>query len=84
MINRFLNLKGHQNPISGSEVTATIEGMDLAYWWNFIGKGLRLQPVQQACFKSMIPNKLSRVGVGAKVKGKIPHTGDKASLDRCG
>ena len=20
------------------------------YWWSFIGKGLRLQPAQQACF----------------------------------
>ena len=27
------------------------EGVDFAYWWSFIGKGLRLQPVQQACFK---------------------------------
>ena len=24
--------------------------MDFAYWWSFIGKGLRLQPAQQACF----------------------------------
>ena len=23
--------------------------MDLAYWWSCIGKGLRLQPAQQAC-----------------------------------
>ena len=26
------------------------EGVDCAYWWSFIGKGLRLQPAQQACF----------------------------------
>ena len=24
------------------------EWVDFAYWWNFIGKGLRLQPEQQA------------------------------------
>ena len=27
-----------------------IEGVDFAYWWSCIGKGLRLQPPQQACF----------------------------------
>ena len=26
------------------------EGADFANWWSCIGKGLRLQPVQQACF----------------------------------
>ena len=26
------------------------KGVDLAYWWSCIGKGLRLQPAQQACF----------------------------------
>ena len=26
------------------------EGVDLAPWWSFIGKGLRLQPAEQACF----------------------------------
>jgi hypothetical protein len=26
------------------------EWVDFAYWWSFIGKGLRLQPAQQACF----------------------------------
>ena len=36
----FRNLEGHNNPISGSEVTA----LDLAFWWSCIGKGLRLQP----------------------------------------
>ena len=25
-------------------------GVDFAYWWRCIGKGLRLQPAQQACF----------------------------------
>ena len=28
-----------------------IERVDFAYWWSCIGKGLRLQPVQQACFE---------------------------------
>ena len=27
------------------------EWVDFAYWWSSIGKGLRLQPAQQACFK---------------------------------
>ena len=26
------------------------ELVDFAYWWSCIGKGLHLQPVQQACF----------------------------------
>ena len=26
------------------------EWVDFAYWWSCIGKGLRLQPAQQACF----------------------------------
>ena len=26
------------------------ELVDLAYWWSCIGKSLRLQPAQQACF----------------------------------
>ena len=26
------------------------EGVDFAYWWSFIGKGLCLQSAQQACF----------------------------------
>ena len=25
-------------------------GVDFAYWWSCIGKGLRMKPVQQACF----------------------------------
>ena len=33
-----------------------IEGVDLVYWWSFIGKGLRLQLAQQACF--LLYNKL--------------------------
>ena len=28
------------------------EWVDFAYWWSFTGKGLRLQPVQKACFPS--------------------------------
>jgi hypothetical protein len=45
VIKNFLNPEGHQNLISGSKVTAI-----LAYWWSFIGKGLCLQPAQQACY----------------------------------
>ena len=26
-----------------------VEFVDFAYWWSFIGKGLRLQSAQQAC-----------------------------------
>ena len=28
------------------------EGVDFAYWLSCIGKGLRLQPVQQACLEN--------------------------------
>ena len=46
----ILNPEGHPNRINGSKVTANFaELVDYAYWWSFIGKGLRLQPAQQAC-----------------------------------
>ena len=35
-----LNPKGHPNSITGSKVFAEL--VDFAYWWIFIGKGLRL------------------------------------------
>ena len=32
-----------ENPNSGSKVTVIFtEGLDFAFWWSFIGKGLRL------------------------------------------
>jgi hypothetical protein len=31
--------------------------VDFAYWWSCIGKGLHLQPVQQACFEKFIESK---------------------------
>ena len=51
MIMNFLNLEVHPNPIRGSKVTAIL----LKKWILPIGgasggKGLRLQPAQQACF----------------------------------
>ena len=49
VIKNSLNPEGHQNPISGSKVMAILL-VDLAYWWSCNGKGLPLQPVQQACF----------------------------------
>ena len=30
------------------------EWVDFAYWWSCIGKGLRLQPAQQACFLDLL------------------------------
>ena len=30
------------------------EWVDFAYWQSCIGKGLRLQPAQQACFDNML------------------------------
>ena len=40
-------LKSHQWFKSCGHFT---EGVDIAYWWSGIGKGLLLQPSQQACF----------------------------------
>ena len=48
VIKNFLNPEGHQNPISG--YGHFTERVNLAYWWSFIGMGLRLQPAQQACY----------------------------------
>ena len=33
---------------------AFVEWVNSAYWWSCIGKGLRLQPAQQACLKKNI------------------------------
>ena len=53
MIKNFLNPEGHQNPVSGSKLTAVL----LKGWiWSIgeasAGEGLRLQPAQQACLPS--------------------------------
>ena len=51
VIKNFLNPKGHQNPISGSKVTAILmKGRILPIGGASSGEGLRLQPAQQACF----------------------------------
>ena len=40
VIKNYLNPEGHQNPTSGSKVTAILlKGVDFAYWWSFIGGG---------------------------------------------
>ena len=51
VIKNFLNPEGHQNPISGSKVTAILlKGWILPIGGASAGEGLRLQPAQQACF----------------------------------
>ena len=51
MIKNFLNLKGHQNPISGAKVTAILlKGVILPIGGALAREGLRLQAAQQACF----------------------------------
>ena len=45
----ILNPKGYPNRITGSKVTTI-----LLKGWSFIGKGLRLLPAQQACFKRRV------------------------------
>jgi hypothetical protein len=51
VIKSFLNLEGHQNPISGSKVTVISQkGWILPIGGASSGEGLRLEPAQQACF----------------------------------
>ena len=51
MIKNFLSPEGHQNPISGSKVTAiSLKGWILPIGGASSAEGLRLQPAQQACF----------------------------------
>ena len=51
VIKNFLNLEGHQNPISGSKVTAILlKGWILPIGGASAGEGLHLQPLQQACY----------------------------------
>ena len=47
-----LNPEGYQNCVTASKVIAiSLEGGgNFAYKWSCIGKCLRLQPTQQACF----------------------------------
>ena len=56
VIKNILNPEGHQNCMSGSEVTAILlKGCILPiakYWWSCIRKGLRLRPAQQACLNT--------------------------------
>ena len=53
VIKNFLNPEGHQNPISGSKITAMLlKGWILPIGGVSSGEGLRLQPAQQACFFS--------------------------------
>ena len=51
MTKNFLNLEEQQNRISGSKFTVILLKGEFAYWWSYFGKGLRLQPAQQACFE---------------------------------
>ena len=51
VVKNFLNPKGHQNPISGSKVTAILlKRRILPIGGASAGAGLSLQPAQQACF----------------------------------
>ena len=36
------------------------EWKDFSDWWSFIGKGLRLQPAEPACFRSILNVKLCK------------------------
>ena len=50
----ILNLEGHPNYITGSRVTAILlNRWSLPIGGVASGKGLRLQPAQQACFSEM-------------------------------
>ena len=42
----YIYLEGHPNCMSYGDIA---EWVDFAYWWSCIGKGLRLEPAQQAC-----------------------------------
>ena len=65
MIKNFLNPERHQNPISGSKVTAILlKGWILPIGGASWGEGLRLQPVQQACFWYRQVDKALRVRKG--------------------
>ena len=46
------------------------ELVDFAYWWRFIWKGLRLQPVQQACFE-VFDNRMKITILSVKCYTKI-------------
>ena len=69
VIKSFLNLKGHQNPISGSKVTAILlKGWIWPVGEASAGEGLRLQPAQQACLCS---NSVSMVNLSTNTSSKL-------------
>ena len=53
VLSEILNPEGHQNCCICSNVTAILLNGQFAYWLSCIGKGLCLQPAQQACFYSV-------------------------------
>ena len=56
VMKNFLNPEGHQNPISGSKVTAILlKGGILPIGGASAGEGLLLQPAQQACSHPHLP-----------------------------
>ena len=58
---RFQIPKGTQIELLILKFGDFAEWVGFAYWWSFIGKGLRLQPAQQACFRS---NGNVKLGIG--------------------
>ena len=47
------------------------ERVDFAHWWSLIGKGLHLQPAQQACFIYFF-KVVELVGGGSFINGPTP------------
>ena len=85
VIKNFLNPEGHQNPFNGSKVTAIL--LKGQIWWSFSGGGSAINGATPSSLfyiltsVSTTPSKVVKIGASSQ---KIPHTGDKASLDRCG
>ena len=77
MFKSFLNHEGHQNPISGSKVTAILlKGVDLAYWWSFIGGGSAINGATPYSYSilsiNFLPNQESKK-VKAELKTYLPY-----------
>ena len=64
LANDIISPEWHHNCIIGLKVMPILlKWMDFAYWWSFIGKGLSLQPAQQACLLHHLLSWFAQVGL---------------------
>ena len=95
MFLEILNIKGHPIALMVQELPRFRWMGGFAYWWSFIGMGLRLKPAQQACLITHKPerpagcwtlsclNHLHCKSTGKVVPSKLPPSTTKICWHGC-